>query len=65
MHDMGLVVWHNVNKISNLVVINPQWMADAMAQVVSFISEITEHAHRGVINWTTMQASLKLKYACN
>lgn len=63
LHDVGIVVWHDVPKLRNIVVINPQWLADAMAGVVSFMSLGAAAQQGGMINWGRMQDTLKLKYA--
>ncbi len=61
LHDNGFVVWHNVPKLRNIVVIDPQWFADAMASVVTFICQsISKQA--GLTNWEKMKGPMKLKY---
>lgn len=62
LHNLGLVVWHNVPKLRNIVIINPQWLADAMAGVVSFVSQTATAKQTGMTSWIKMQESLKLKY---
>lgn len=36
MHDIGELVWVNDHGSNQLIVLNPQWMADMMATIVSF-----------------------------
>jgi len=62
LHDTGLIVWHNIPKLRNLVVINPQWLADAMASIVTFMCQISVSKHGGLTTWHKMRESLKLKY---
>lgn len=62
LHDVGSIMWHNVPKLKNMVVINPQWLADAMAGVVSFMSQGATAASGGMTTWRRIQESLKLKY---
>lgn len=62
LHDTGFIVWHNAPKLRDVVVINPQWLADAMAGVVTFISQDSFAKSGGMINWGRMKESLSLKY---
>lgn len=62
LHDIGSVVWHNIPKLRDLVVINPQWLADAMAGVVSFVSQEATAKNGGMTSRRKLQESLKLKY---
>ena len=61
LHTMGCVVWHNVPKLRDLVVINPQWLVDAMAGVGTFIELTSLSRHSGMTNWNNIRESLKLK----
>ena len=61
LHDVGSVVWHNVPNLRDAVIIDPQWLADAMAGVVSFICQASVARAGGMIDWSKMQESLKLK----
>jgi hypothetical protein len=61
LHDIGLVVWHNVTRLRDVVVIDPQWLADALAGVVSFICQSSVARAGGMTNWSKMQQPLKLK----
>ncbi len=63
LHDTGNIVWHNVPKLRNIVVINPQWFADAMAGVVSFMCQKAFAKHRGMVDWVKIKESLQLWYA--
>lgn len=63
LHDTGFVVWHNVPKLRDIVICNPQWLADAMAGVVTFICQDAVAANRGMTNWGRMRSVLKLKYS--
>lgn len=63
LHNTGFVVWHNVPKLKDFVVINPQWLADAMAGVVTFLFETSKSKEGGMMNWSKIRDSLKLKYA--
>lgn len=65
LHDFGVVVWHNIPKLSNMVIIDPQWLADAMAGVVTFICQGTATKNRGLVNWGMIRESIKLKYILN
>jgi hypothetical protein len=62
LHITGFVVWHDVPKLRNLVVIQPQWLADAMAGVVTFMAQNSVARDGGMTNWLNIQKSLKLKY---
>ncbi len=62
LHETGNIVWHNVPKLRNVVVIDPQWFADAMAGVVTFISQHTVSSQRGMVDWAKLREPLKLKY---
>ena len=61
LHDAGIVVWHNVPKLRDVVIIDPQWFADALAGVVTFISQQSVSRFGGVIDWSRMQGILRLK----
>ena len=61
LHTLGLVVWHDVPKLRDLVVIRPQWLADAMAGVVTFMFQISVARDNGMTNWQKMRESLCLK----
>jgi hypothetical protein len=61
LHDLGLVVWHNVTRLRDVIVIDPQWLADALAGVVSFICQPSVARAAGMTNWSKMQEPLKLK----
>lgn len=61
LHNIGSIVWHNVPKIRDIVVINPQWLADAMAGVVTFISQESVSNYRGMTSWGKLKESLRLK----
>lgn len=63
LHDVGAIVWHNAPRLRNAVITDPQWFADAMAGVVSFVSQGVASCNGGITNWARMQDSLKLKYA--
>jgi hypothetical protein len=63
MHALGAIVWHNVPKLRDVVVIDPQWLADTMAGVVSFICQVPLAKAIGMTSWHKIQESLKLKYA--
>lgn len=63
LHDVGLVVWHNVPKLCDIVVLDPQWLADAMAGVVTFMCQSPASQASGMIDWAKIRSSLKLKYA--
>lgn len=63
LHDTGLVVWHNVPKLRDVVVIDPQWMADAMSGVVTFIFQQSVAKGGGMTSWSKMRESIKMKYA--
>lgn len=60
LHYAGIVVWHNVPKLRDLVVVDPQWLADAMAGVVTFILQ-SYIGKDGMTNWAKMKEPLKLK----
>ncbi len=62
LHETGFVVWHDVPKLRNVVVINPQWFADAMASVVTFICQDAVSKQAGLTDWGKMKEHLKLKY---
>lgn len=62
LHDTGIIVWHNVPKLRDMVVINPQWLADAMAGVVTFMCQGAASQAGGMIDWAKIRNSLKLKY---
>lgn len=59
LHDVGSVVWHNLPKIRNIVITNPQWLADVMAVIISYKAL----GVGGIIYWEEIQAALKIKYA--
>ena len=61
LHTLGLVVWHDIPKLRDFVVIRPQWLADAMAGVVTFVFQEVVARDNGMINWRKMQESLILK----
>jgi C-terminal of Roc, COR, domain len=61
LHDTGIVVWHNVPKLREVVIIDPQWLADAMAGVVTFIQQASVSQSGGMVEWNKLQASLSLK----
>lgn len=61
LHNFGFVVWHNVQKLRDIIVLDPQWLADAMAGVVTFICQGMVSKHGGIADWERMQQSLKLK----
>ena len=61
LHDTGFVVWHNVPKLKDMVVIDPQWLANAMAGVVTFLTQNSIAKDGGMTNWYRMQKSLRLK----
>jgi hypothetical protein len=62
LHKMGMIVWHNTPKLEDIVVLDPQWLADAMAGVVTFISQDVVSKLGGTTNWQKLQEPLKLKY---
>jgi hypothetical protein len=62
LHNTGFAVWHNVPKLRDIVIIDPQWLANAMAGVVTFISQSTVSKAGGMINWHAIRDSLNLKY---
>jgi hypothetical protein len=62
LHNTGCIVWHNVPKLRDFVIVDPQWLADAMAGVVSFMFQKSASQDGGMINWLKMRESLKLKY---
>ena len=61
LHITGCVVWHNVPKLRDLVVINPSWLADAMAGVVTFMQQSLVSRNGGMINEYHIRESLLLK----
>jgi hypothetical protein len=61
LHDAGVVVWHAVFKLRDFVVIDPQWLADSMAGVVTFISMDSVSQDRGMVSWNKLQQSLELR----
>lgn len=61
LHDTGLVVWHNVPALHEIVVINPQWFADAMAGIVTFMNVAISNFD-GMTNWRQIKELLDLKY---
>lgn len=63
LHDTGLIVWNNVPRLKDLVIIDPQWLADAMAGVVTFICQVSVSKTGGMIDWAKMKASLTLRYS--
>ncbi len=63
LHDTGFVVWHDIPKLRNVVVVDPQWLADAMASVVTFICQTSVSKQAGLTDWGKMKEPLKLKYA--
>jgi GTPase SAR1 family protein len=36
MHDVGNIIWFNQPELSELVILDPQWLSDVMASVISF-----------------------------
>lgn len=62
LHDVGSVVWHDTPKLQDIVVIDPQWLADAMAGVVSVMSQDVVARQGGMISWAKIQEAFKLKY---
>eukprot|EP00026_Physarum_polycephalum_P000182 Phypoly_transcript_00182.p1 GENE.Phypoly_transcript_00182~~Phypoly_transcript_00182.p1 ORF type:complete len:2033 (+),score=208.26 Phypoly_transcript_00182:30-6101(+) len=62
LHDIGAIVWHNVPKLRDVVIINPQWLADAMAGVVSFMCQAAVAKTAGMTSWQKMKESLRLKF---
>ena len=61
LHTTGCVVWHNDPKLRDLVVINPSWLADAMAGVVTFMQQSLVSRNGGMINEYHIRESLLLK----
>jgi hypothetical protein len=61
LHTIGNIVWHNVPRLRDLVVIKPQWLADAMAGVVTFMFQASVSRDGGIISWYKIQKSLELK----
>ncbi len=62
LHDTGFVVWHDVPKLRNVVIIDPQWFADAMASFVTFICQDAVSKQAGLTDWGKMKENLKFKY---
>ncbi len=62
LHDTGFVVWHDVPKLRNVVIIDPQWLADAMASVVTFMCQDAVSKQAGLTDWGKMKGHLKIKY---
>lgn len=61
LHDTGNVVWHNVPKLRDIIIINPQWLADAMAGVVSHVYDF-QRTSTAIVSSDTLRGFLKLKY---
>jgi len=61
LHSIGTVTWYDTPRLRDLVVINPQWLADALSSVVSFLSYSSIAKKGGMITWHTLKSSLKLK----
>jgi hypothetical protein len=38
LHDVGIIIWFNQAGLKDLVILDPQWLAQIMASVVSFKS---------------------------
>ena len=61
LHNTGFVVWHNVPKMRDFIVIDPQWLADALASVVSFMCQ-SAVSHSNTITHGKILELLKLRY---
>jgi hypothetical protein len=55
LHTTGNVLWHNTPKLRDIVILDPQWFADAAAAVC-------KAAHScGVASWAAIREALKAK----
>lgn len=61
LHDTGIIVWHNVPTLRDIVVVNPQWFADAMARIVNFMNTSISN-FGGMTNWRQIADLLQQKY---
>ena len=57
LHVTGNAIWHNIPKLRDIVILDPQWFADAAAAVSK--SSIS-HAN-GVASWGAIREALKPK----
>lgn len=55
-------MWHNVPKLKEFVILDPQWLADSMAGVVSFIFQSSVSNMRGMLDKEKLMSSLQLKF---
>lgn len=61
-HCLGMIVWHDVPKLRDIVVVDSQWLADAMAGVVSFVFQTLIAQSNGMVSWNKLHSSIKLQY---
>lgn len=62
LHNTGIVVWHNVAKLRDLVVLDAQWLANAMASVVTFMGQDSISSDGGMANWFKIREFMKIRY---
>lgn len=61
LHDVGSIIWFNQPELSELIILDPQWLSDVMASVISFKanwkSGLLQHDSLPIV-WKQYPASL-------
>jgi hypothetical protein len=61
LHDVGSLIWFNQSSLKDLVILDPQWLSNVMASIISFKSNwkngVLHHANLPII-WKNYPESL-------